>query len=150
MFDAWFALYARYAHEIGEHVDERTARTVWQWLLSGSHRVAGIVLLHDAAIVGFAHYRPFPRTLDANEACYLDDLYVAQEHRRKGLAQRMIERIGEIAAAKGWSEVRWVTTQSNEGAQRIYDRIAERSDLVTYRMQRGVPAAANPTRAGKP
>jgi hypothetical protein len=61
----------------------------------------------------------------------------------------MIERIGEIAAAKGWSEVRWVTTESNEGAQRIYDRIAERSDLVTYRMQRSLPAA-NPKGAGKP
>lgn len=134
MFDAWFALYERYASETGEAVDLRIARIVWQWLLSGSHRVEGIVAVRGGELVGFAHYRPFPRTLDGNEACFLDDLFVAAAHRGKGLARRMIERVCDIAAAKGWSEVRWVTAESNRNAQAVYERLAQRSDLLTYRI----------------
>ena len=45
---------------------------------------------------------------------------------RAGLAQE--------AGANGWTEVRWVTTADNARAMRVYDKLAERSDLVTYRM----------------
>ena len=135
MFDKWFALYARYAEEIGLPVNHRTGEAVWRWLLDGTHRVNGIIAHADRTeVAGFAHYRPFPRTLDGNEACFLDDLYVTEPHRGTGLARMMIERVAAIARQRGWTEVRWVTEEHNARARALYEKLAEKSDLVTYRM----------------
>ena len=136
MFDKWFALYARYAEELELPVSHRTGETVWRWLLDGTHRVSGIIALADRGeLAGFAHYRPFPRTLDGNEACFLDDLFVAEPHRGTGVAKMMIERVGAVARQRGWTEVRWVTGQTNARARALYDEIASPLELVTYRLR---------------
>jgi len=136
MFDKWFTLYARYATDLGTPVDRRTAETVWRWLLDGTHRVAGVFAFGDRnELAGLAHYRPFPRTLNGNEACFLDDLYVAESYRRRGVARQLVERVNAIARQRGWTEIRWVTQPENEAARALYEAIAERSDLITYRMR---------------
>lgn len=134
-FDAWFFLYREYARAVGDTVDESIARTVWRWLLDGTHRVGGVLAWDGRRLAGFAHYRPFPRTLHGNEACYLDDLYVDAPWRGSGLGAQLIERVGAIARLRGWTEVRWVTTPDNAPARALYERIAVADDLVTYRIR---------------
>lgn len=80
------------------------------------------------------HYRPFYRTLDANEACFLDDLFVAPVERGSGLAQLLIARVAEIARERGWTHVRWVTTHGNGRARALYEKVATLQDLLTYRI----------------
>lgn len=130
----WRPLYGAYGSSVGDPVDDATALTVWAWLLEGTHGLRGVLALSDGAVVGFAHFRPFPRTLHGNEACYLDDLYVDPKHRGRGIAAELVRCVGDVAAAQGWTEVRWVTTPQNERARRIYERIAVRSELLTYRL----------------
>ncbi len=102
--------------------------------MHGMHRVAAFLAFSEDLLAGFVHYRPFPRTLDGNEACFLDDLYVAASARGAGLARRLILRVRDEARANGWSEVRWVTTPENAPARRVYERLATLSDLLTYRL----------------
>jgi ribosomal protein S18 acetylase RimI-like enzyme len=135
LYAAWRTLYRAYGESVGDVVNEPIAAAVWSWLMHGTHHLAGILAVEDdEAVVGFTHYRPFPRTLHANEACFLDDLYVAPSHRGRGIALELVRRVCEVAKAKGWTEVRWVTSADNIGAQRLYERIAARSDLLTYRL----------------
>jgi hypothetical protein len=116
-FDAWYALYARYASERGAQPDRRVGGTLWRWLLDGTYRVAGVIAVDSRKeIVGFAHYRPYPNTLNGTEACWLDDLYVAESARKRG-----------------WSEVTWVST-NDPLLREIYDRIAARTEFATYRI----------------
>ncbi len=131
---AWRAAYGRYAEALGSPVDDAVAATVWSWLLARTHGVEGIAALEDDRLVGFSHFRPFPRTLDGNEACFLDDLWVEESHRGTGLARALIERVGALARERGWTEVRWVTERGNVRAQRLYDRIATDWGLRTYRI----------------
>ncbi|ERR1700681_424973 len=134
-FDAWRAHYLRYAAALGEHADDATATTVWSWLLARTHGVEGILAIGaDDELCGFVHFRPFPRTLDANEACFLDDVWVTESHRGTGLAQALIDRVRATARERGWTHVRWVTDAKNARARALYDRIAEDADLVTYRI----------------
>ena len=119
---------------MGDAVDDRISGIVWSWLLYGTHRLGAILAVSgERDVVGFAHYRPFPRTLHGNEACYLDDLYVAPAFRRLGIAEALVHQVRRIAGEQGWSEVRWVTTPENYGARRLYERLATRSDLITFR-----------------
>ncbi len=134
--DAWRAAYARYARAVGyAEVDDAVAATVWGWLLARTHGVEGIVAIEAERLVGFSHFRPFPRTLDGNEAGYLDDLWVEESHRGSGLAQALIERVAAICGERGWSELRWVVERENGRAQRLYDRVASDWGLRTYRIR---------------
>lgn len=134
-YGAWRAHYLRYAAALGEHADETTAATVWSWLLARTHGVEGVLAVGtDDELIGFAHFRPFPRTLDGNEACFLDDLWVTEAHRGTGLAQTLIERVRSVARERGWTHVRWVAEETNARARALYDRIAENAQLVTYRI----------------
>ncbi len=133
-YDAWRAHYLRYAAALGEHVDDTVAQTVWSWLLAGTHRVEGILAIgQDDELAGFVHFRPFPRTLDANEACFIDDIWVAEAHRGSGLAEALVERVRSTARERGWTHVRWVADAANARARALYARIAEDAQLVTYR-----------------
>ena len=133
-FEAWFALYQPYALAVESPVTPSIAEVMWQWILRNEHRIEAIVAERDGELVGFAHFRPFPRTLDANEACFLDDLFVADGERGKGTAVALIERLKQISSARGWTHVRWVTGEENKRAQRFYNKFAEDMKLLTYRV----------------
>ena len=134
-FDAWRAHYLRYAAALGEHADDTVAATVWSWLLARTHGVEGVLAIGpDDELVGFVHFRPFPRTLDGNEACFLDDLWVTESHRGTGLAEALIDRVRATARDRGWTHVRWVAEVKNARARALYDRIAEDAHLATYRI----------------
>ena len=135
MFDAWYALYERYATERGARPDRRIGGTLWRWLLDGTYRVAGIIAVDkNKEIVGFAHYRPYPNTLDGTEACWLDDMYVAASHRESDLTERLVEHVANIARKRGWSEVTWVS--GNDATLRATsERIATLTEFTTYRMR---------------
>ncbi len=133
-YDAWRTQYLRYAAALGEQADDAVAATVWSWLLARTHGVEGFLAIGgDDQLVGFVHFRPFPRTLDGNEACFLDDLWVTESHRGTGLAEALIDRVRATARDRGWTHVRWVAEAKNARARALYDRIAEDSHLVTYR-----------------
>jgi ribosomal protein S18 acetylase RimI-like enzyme len=133
---AWSDHYRRYARALGETVDDAIVSSLWSWLLTRTHGVEGLLALDgEERLVGFAHFRPFPRTLNANEACFLDDLWVAEAERGAGVGDALVEQVCAIARSRGWSEVRWVTDQHNARARRLYDRIATDGRLVTYRIQ---------------
>ncbi len=133
-FEAWFALYEKYAVDVKATVDRPTAHAVWNWLMDAQHPVECILVFSAQVLVAFAHFRPFPRTLNANEAGYLDDLYVCEDYRGRGLGRALIEHVAKLGRARGWSHLRWVSFEDNRGARALYERIAERSDLLTYVM----------------
>jgi GNAT superfamily N-acetyltransferase len=137
MFDAWFVPFARYARLAGTAGDEAQARTLWRWILDGSYRVAAWLACDQAkAVVGFAHYRPYPDVLTGRESCALDALYVDDAYRDAGLEGRLLTAVCEIAAHRGWSEVRWTATDAQIGALVNEPRL-QRTSLVTYRIPLG-------------
>jgi ribosomal protein S18 acetylase RimI-like enzyme len=142
---AWRVEYGRFTDVLGEPVDDAVAETVWSWLLARTHGVEAVLAIDGEQLVGFAHFRPFPRTMNGNEACYLDDLWVTDSHRGTGQGRALIERVCDIARERGWTEVRWVTEASNTVAQRLYDRIATTWDLKTYRIRLDSMSSANAT-----
>ena len=135
LFAGWRALYDAYGESVGDSVDDVIARNVWSWIMNGTHGLGAFIALAGDVPIGFTHYRPFPRTLHGNEACYLDDLYVDPGYRGRGVAEQLIRRVCDVARRKGWTEVRWVTGADNVVAQRLYERMASRMGLLTYRIR---------------
>jgi GNAT superfamily N-acetyltransferase len=88
----------------------------------------------DGEVVGLAHVRAFARPLEGDWAGFLDDLFVDPGRRGSGAGEALLEHLRALAVERGWGVVTWITGADNNVAQRLYDRLAERQEWVTYDM----------------
>lgn len=129
----WGRLSAAYATFYGVEQDEAMRERVFGWLLDDAAESRGLVALDARGdLVGLVHFRPFARPLSATTGCYLDDLFVDPGRRGSGVVEALFAALEEIVAAAGWSVVRGITRAGNRRARAVYDRVAERTDWVTY------------------
>jgi ribosomal protein S18 acetylase RimI-like enzyme len=133
--ERWRELFCDYGTFYKTEFSDELLDGVWAWLLDPSHPVDGLVATNDeGVVVGFAIYREHPDTFSAGPTLFLDDLFVDPAVRRSGVAGAMLGSLREVARAKGISQVRWITAADNTHAQAAYDRIARKTDWVTYEM----------------
>jgi GNAT superfamily N-acetyltransferase len=129
---AWETLYKGYADFYGvPQTDEMRAR-VWGWLHDTGIEVNGFVAEQDGTLIGLTHYRPFYSPLSANVKGFLDDLFVDPAARGSGAAQGLIEAVSDVGRARGWGVIRWITADDNYRARSLYDRVATRTQWITY------------------
>lgn len=87
----------------------------------------------DGRLVGFTHYIFHRNTTMIGPTCYLQDLFAATDVRSTGVGRALIEGVYDCARTAGSTRVYWQTHETNAVAQRLYDRIAERSGFIVYR-----------------
>jgi ribosomal protein S18 acetylase RimI-like enzyme len=133
---AWARLHRGYLDFYESTRPEAVSGVVWEWLMDPGHELEAIVARPrvGAEPVGIAHFRPFVRPLQGSTACFLDDLFVAPEHRGTGVVDALLAGLQDRSRERGWSQIRWITRASNERARKAYDRLAVETDLVTYNL----------------
>ncbi|NEN06551.1 GNAT family N-acetyltransferase [Diaminobutyricibacter tongyongensis] len=132
-FFTWLDLYAGYGEFYDSPLTDEKAVLVWSWLTDPTHELEAYFALDDAdEPVGLAHVRVFSRPLAGSRGLFLDDLYVAPDARGQGAATAILETLRTRAQEEGLSVVRWITAADNAAAQRVYDRVAEKTEWVTY------------------
>jgi len=102
----------------------------WRRILDGDV-VHGIGARIDGTLVGIAHYL-FHDTLWTGETCYLQDLFVDEATRGRGVARALIVHIAEEARVRGASRLYWTTKQDNVRARALYDDVAEFRGFIRY------------------
>lgn len=145
--ERWLELYRGYTtfYEV-DHTDAMTAQ-VWDWLTGPERELEGWVVQDDVGrVVGIAHLREFVRPLSAARAGFLDDLFVEPAARGTGAVDALLARLRELAADRGWTTVRWITSETNYRARAVYDRHAVRTPYLSYEM----PPAPRTDRTGDP
>jgi GNAT superfamily N-acetyltransferase len=129
----WERLFVAYGEFYETGFGPAVLAGVWEWLLDATHEVSALVAVDEAdVLVGFAHYRRQADTFTAGPGWFLDDLFVDPSARGTGTATALIDAVTEAAAQNGGGTLRWITARDNTTAQRLYDRVAERSTWVTY------------------
>ena len=130
--DVWRDFFRDYGVFYETEFSDLVLDGVWAWLMDAESDVCAVVAVSEGTVVGFAHYRNLPDTFTAAHAWFLDDLYVAPEHRGGGAATALIEAVAERAASDGGGTLRWITASDNATAQRVYDKVATRTSWVTF------------------
>ena len=133
--EAWARLFAAYGEFYETTFSADVLESTWSRLLDPAEGVDALVAEVDGAVIGFAHYRSHPDTFTTGRDWFLDDLFVDPASRGSGAATALIERLKQIAAEIGPGTLRWITAESNERAQRLYDRVATRTTWVTYEVR---------------
>ncbi|RQM47414.1 GNAT family N-acetyltransferase [Paraburkholderia bannensis] len=130
---AWLALWQAYCRHYEVTLDERVNARTWARIADPAEPIHALIAHgEDGEPLGLCNYVLHPNTWSDQTVCYLEDLYVAPQGRRKGVATAFIERLREIGERENWFRIYWITNDANEAAQAVYDRIASRSGHIRY------------------
>lgn len=130
--DAWAGLFDDYMAFYGYASSDKALEAAWRWIIDPDGPMECLLAVKDGRVVGFAQYRAVPETLTGGWFGQLDDLYVAPKSRHAGVGQALLMRLDEIARARGWFKLAWITAADNATARRLYDRLGTASDWVVY------------------
>jgi GNAT superfamily N-acetyltransferase len=134
-FDAWEELFAGYCDFYERPSTAEHRRLVWSWIEAGTICcLLAVPATTQGGAVGLAHVRPMPSPLRGTATGFLDDLFVAPAARGSGAFECLIAAIRDLAAAEGWPQVHWITAADNARARSAYDRVATKTDWVTYQL----------------
>lgn len=127
----WDALYAAYAQYYKVEQNQEMRDRTWGWIMEG--RISCLMALDDAGKpVGLAHIREFLRPLSSTIGGYLDDLFVDPTVRGGGVVNLLFVAAKALGREKNWSVIRWITRDDNYRARAVYDKVATRTNWVTY------------------
>lgn len=128
----WLALWRGYLEFYEQVLTTEQIELTWSRVLGGTEGIFGLVAVSEQRLVGLAHYFWTPSTWIKHRDLYLEDLFVAQTHRKRGIAEALIEELAKIARAAGAEKVHWQTQRKNLSAQSLYERLATKSEYVSY------------------
>lgn len=114
-------------------IPEAMTDTTWARFFDAYEPMHCLVAEVDGQLLGFTHYLYHRNTVMMGPTCYLQDLFTHEAARGQGVARALIEAVYEAARAAGAGRVYWITQESNVTAQKLYDKVAEKSDFLTYR-----------------
>jgi len=114
--------------------DENSYERTWRRLLD-DERIRGIAARLDGRIVAVAHYL-FHASVWYSGKCYLADLFVDPEVRRRGVATAVIEWVARDAEEHGFPSLYWNTLE-DAPARALYDKVGKfHQGLIYYGYRR--------------
>ena len=97
--------------------------------------------------MGYSIYFATYSSFMARPVMYLEDIFILEEHRRKGYGQAMFDHAVREAAEGGYGRIEWCVLDWNEPAQKFYEKNgARRLGWYFYRL----PVEEMTRRAGRP
>jgi len=128
------AAYQRF-YEV-EDVDEERNRAFFRRFLAPSEDGLLLGARSEGQLVGYACLYWHFSSLEACESVLMNDLFVAEQARGKGVGRALIEATAAVAREREVPFVEWSTAPDNHTAQRLYDSTgAERSEWFSYELR---------------
>ena len=132
LWDAYNEFYGRFG---ATALPLEITQITWTRIFDPNEPVNALVAEDNGKLVGLTHYIFHRSTTAISLNCYLQDLFTSEHTRGKGVGRALINGVYERAKLAGSPRVYWQTHETNLTAMKLYDKIAERSGFLVYRMQ---------------
>ncbi|MDY0885908.1 GNAT family N-acetyltransferase [Dongia soli] len=132
-FDIWLPLWNGYQRFYEVDIPESVTLKTWARFLDSVESMHAALAMVGEQALGLVHSIYHRSTWTTGDCCYLQDLFVAENARGRGIGRALIEHVYADARRREAPRVYWLTRDSNHKAMLLYDRIADRSDLIQYR-----------------
>jgi GNAT superfamily N-acetyltransferase len=101
----------------------------------GEHLPFALLAERNSTVLGVATLTPVLYGGAYQWELFLKDLYVTERARGLGIGRALLVAMARIAVEQDYCRIDWTTEATNEGAQRLYDRLGvPRHDKVFYRL----------------
>lgn len=102
-------------------------------------RVATLLVAVDGKeIVGMCTLQPLISTAEGGKVGLVEDLVVAESHRKAGVGRQLLKEIEAIAEKQGMSRLQLLADKHNEAAATFYDHLGwSRTNMIAYRKKFG-------------
>lgn len=131
---AFLALWDQYLVFYKVDLAPKVTAATWSRLLDPASPVKARVAVVDGRVMGFAIHLHHPSTWAMTGDCYLEDLFVTDTARGKGLGRALIDDLIDLARSKGWERLYWHTDEKNARARALYDQYVASDGHVRYRL----------------
>ncbi len=129
-FPGWLPLWD--GNNLGQRDEAVTAET-WSRLIDKDNtQVNGLCAEMNGELMGIVHYILHPTTGQINPVCYMQDVYVSETHRRRGIAKRMVNEVTVIGQKEKWARMYWLTQFGNLEAKAMYENFGIKLDFTLY------------------
>lgn len=125
----WLGYQAFYETKLSQEVTDAT----WARLHDPNEPMYALGAYVNDGLRGIAHFIFHRSCWTAGDYCYLQDLFVADSARGRGLGRALIEAVYAAAGEAKASRVYWLTHETNRAAMALYDKMADRSGFIQYR-----------------
>ncbi|GAA3011941.1 GNAT family N-acetyltransferase [Kitasatospora albolonga] len=144
----WRRLWAGYLEFYESTVPAAVTDSTWGRLLDPDQPLLGRVAEHDGRVIGITNSVLHHSTWLTGQVCYLEDLFVDPAHRGLGAGRLLVQDLFDLAAARGWARVHWLTAHDNP-ARGLYDTFVPADRFVHY--ERDLPTVdPSPASADRP
>jgi GNAT superfamily N-acetyltransferase len=137
-YDQWLPLWEGYNAFYGRSGETALApeitQTTFNRFFDPDEPVHALVAEHEGTLLGITHYIFHRTTVAVGPICYLQDLFTIESARGKGVARALINGVYQQAKIAGAFRVYWQTHETNHTAMQLYDKVAEKSGFLVYRM----------------
>lgn len=131
---AWDRLWQGYQRFYKVAIAEAVSDLTWTRLHDAAEPMHAVLAWQGARAVGMVHWIFHRSTWTEGPYCYLQDLYVDEDVRGSGAGRALIAHVRAAAEAAGASRLYWLTHETNTDAMKLYDKVAEKSGFVQYRV----------------
>jgi GNAT superfamily N-acetyltransferase len=130
----WRELWSDYLTFYGVNLAPDITGMTWRRIFDPASTIFMRVAEVDREVMGFAlcitHEGTWTRTLD----CYLEDLFVDEAARGKGVGRALLDDLVALSKAKGWTRLYWHTDETNATARKLYDSYVKSDGHIRYRI----------------
>ncbi|WP_413737518.1 N-acetyltransferase family protein [Sodalis sp. RH21] len=131
--DQWKTLWRRYLSFYSTIRDDALYEHTFSRLADPAHPTMFAYVAHNGGqLIGFANCIVHEHGWYQEDVVYLQDLYVDEAARGKGVGRLLIEQVYTHADRLGMASVYWSTQADNQTAMRLYDKVARKTDFIKY------------------
>jgi GNAT superfamily N-acetyltransferase len=119
-----------------EEIDPDRNREFFSRFIGSNHSGWLLGAWEEDVLLGFGCFYRHKSSLTATNIVLMNDLYVTEGARGKGVGRALIEAGIELAREWGASHLSWATAPDNHTAQRLYDSLdVEKSAWLEYEIK---------------
>ena len=106
-----------------DHTVSGNAEALASHLFGARPAAQAILAEEDGQAVGFALFFPTYSTFRTKPGLYLEDLFVRETHRRRGIGRALLSEVHRIAESRGAGRLEWSVLDWNANAIAFYESL---------------------------